>query len=306
MRKRAERFGKQNLSDAVMAQRGAADDERDDFPTPPWATRAFITKVLPDMYRGTVCEPAAGRGYMAEVLKERFETVDCFDAADYGYCPALSGGFLENERFSAPDQWDWVISNPPFKLAKEFVERGLHCARRGVAMLCRTVIIEGQQRYEALYSRLAPSLIAQYVERVPMVEGQYDPRASTATGYAWVVWDKTLPGRIRAYPNGLVQAPLCWIPPCRAELERSWERINALLLVADNERRKMDEILLGVRDGDPNDCAAKAMDRQAAACKELEALYHSDHWKVTRPLLRDTDGRRLSMDRIKQLINERK
>jgi hypothetical protein len=32
----------QNTSHAVMAQRSEAKDSLDDFPTPPWATRALI------------------------------------------------------------------------------------------------------------------------------------------------------------------------------------------------------------------------------------------------------------------------
>ena len=36
----------QNLSHAVMAQRHEAKDSLDDFPTPPWATRALLERVL--------------------------------------------------------------------------------------------------------------------------------------------------------------------------------------------------------------------------------------------------------------------
>jgi hypothetical protein len=37
---------KQNTSHAVMAQRAEAKDSLDNFPTPPWATRALIEHVL--------------------------------------------------------------------------------------------------------------------------------------------------------------------------------------------------------------------------------------------------------------------
>lgn len=36
----------QNTSHAVMAQRAEAHDSLDDFPTPPWATRALIEHVI--------------------------------------------------------------------------------------------------------------------------------------------------------------------------------------------------------------------------------------------------------------------
>jgi len=39
-------------------------------------------------------------------------------------------------------------------------------------------------------SELLPAMIAQFVERVPMVKGRWDPNASTATSYAWFVWRK--------------------------------------------------------------------------------------------------------------------
>ena len=42
-------------------------------------------------------------------------------------------------------------------------------------------------------------------------KGRLDPKASTATGYAWIVWEKS------AAPIG--RPELVWIPPCRKRLE---------------------------------------------------------------------------------------
>jgi hypothetical protein len=66
---------RQNTSYAVMAQRIEAQDSLDDFPTPPWATRALIEHVLGGKKRvkSQVClEPACGSGHMAKVLSEYF------------------------------------------------------------------------------------------------------------------------------------------------------------------------------------------------------------------------------------------
>src|SRR3954467_12967101 len=79
---------KQNTSHAVMAQRAEAKDSLDDFPTPPWATRALIEHVIGDKgdLAGMSClEPACGRGAMANVLKDYFGTVQASDVHDYGY-----------------------------------------------------------------------------------------------------------------------------------------------------------------------------------------------------------------------------
>ena len=79
---------KQNTSHAVMAQRAEAKDSLDDFPTPPWATRALIEHVLGNKVsfsKMSCLEPACGRGYMAKVLEEYFCNVEASDVYDYGY-----------------------------------------------------------------------------------------------------------------------------------------------------------------------------------------------------------------------------
>ncbi|OQM76462.1 SAM-dependent methyltransferase [Manganibacter manganicus] len=198
----------QNTSHAVMAQRHEAADSPDDFPTPPWATRALIEQVIgADEVRGLSClEPACGRGYMARPLAEYFGTVDAADAFHYGHAPVRD--FLTYP-YEAKSH-DWVITNPPFRLAEEFVERALGVARKGVAILARTVFLESVGRYENIFSRCPPSVFAQFSERVPMVKGRVDPKASTATGYAWFVWQLDRDATPR----------LAWVPPCRRGLER--------------------------------------------------------------------------------------
>lgn len=199
----------QNTSHAVMAQRHEAADSPDDFPTPPWATRALIEHVIGrDRVRGLAClEPACGRGYMARTLAEYFGQVDAADAYHYGFAPVRD--FLTYP-YEAKSH-DWVITNPPFRLAEEFVERALVVARKGVAILARTVFLESVGRYESIFSVTPPTKFAQFSERVPMVKGRVDPKASTATGYAWFVWEKEAR---TDHPR------LMWVPPCRRDLER--------------------------------------------------------------------------------------
>jgi hypothetical protein len=192
-----------------MAQRFEAGDSPDDFPTPPWATRALIEYVLGDktsLATMACLEPACGAGYMAEVLKEFFREVQCFDAYQYGYGPVRD--FLTYP--CEASAFDWVITNPPFRLAQEFALRALRVARIGVAILARTVFLESIGRYETIFRDRPPTKFAQFVERVPMVKGRLDGKATTATGYAWLVWEKHL-----------CEAPrLMWVPPCRKALER--------------------------------------------------------------------------------------
>lgn len=198
----------QNLSHAVMAQRHEGKESLDSFPTPPWATRTFLEHMLggkTELSELSCLEPACGQGHMAKVLHEYFKTVDSSDIHDYGYGDVADFTNASHE----PNSYDWVITNPPFKLAENFIDEGLKIARRGVAMLTRTVFIESKGRFERLFSQTPPSSFAQYVERVPMVKGRLDRKASTATGYGWLIWDKTKTG----------QTVLEWIPPTRKQFE---------------------------------------------------------------------------------------
>ena len=199
----------QNTSHAVMAQRTEPKDSPDDFPTPPWATRGLLEYVIDDasaLAKLTCLEPACGAGHMAKVLKEYFKTVQSSDAFSYGYGQVRD--FVE-EPYDV-DTFDWVITNPPFRLAEDFVRLSLPIARKGVAILARTVFLESVGRYQGIFRQFPPAKFAQFVERVPMVKGRLDIKASTATGYAWLVWEKQTSDLPR----------LMWVPPCRKSLER--------------------------------------------------------------------------------------
>jgi hypothetical protein len=207
----------QNTSHAVMSQRTEAADSMDNFPTPPWATRALIEHVIE---RGgytnllTCLEPACGAGHMSKVLNEYFKDVRSADVFDYGYGKVED--FLTTDY---PNGYcDWIITNPPFRLAEDFIQKSLPMARRGVAVLVRTVFLESVGRYERIFSKTPPSSVAQFVERVPMVKGRLDAKASTATGYAWIVWEKSC----ISFPQ------MRWIPPCRKQLEKDDDYVEVL------------------------------------------------------------------------------
>lgn len=200
----------QNRSHAVMAQRHEPHDSLDFFPTPPWATRALCGEVLAPMVGNlralTAREPACGEGHMARPLAEYFGQVQSSDVHPYGF------GAVEDFLMPVP-VWprpDWIITNPPFRLGQQFVRRALEVATDGVAMLVRTAFLESQERHEGLFLPCPPAVVAQFVERVPMVKGRLDAKASTATAYAWVVWRR-----------GDTDTRFRWIPPCRKRLERA-------------------------------------------------------------------------------------
>ena len=202
----------QNRSSAVMQQRSEPHDSLDDFPTPPWATRA-LCEWLRDfheeqMHTMNVREPAANRGHMVKPLSEYFAYVEASDVHDYGVGYPVAD-YLWGQN---PEDVDWTITNPPFRLAEQFIQRALASSRGGVAVIVRSAFLEGKARFENLFSKTPPRYVLQFVERAPMCKGKIDPNVSTATSYSWLVWFPYLVD---------VETTLQWIAPCRKRLERA-------------------------------------------------------------------------------------
>jgi hypothetical protein len=178
------------------------------FPTPPWATRALFERVLPVLGIGeierAIWEPAAGLGHMSDVLRE-FGDVHATDAHIYpldGGGDASQFGITERDFLAGAadyDSCDWVITNPPFGDGADFLTYALMRAHRGVALLLRLQWLESKDRYADVFTHSPPTLHAQFVERVAMCEGGWDPQCDTATAYSWFIWKKD-----ERFNNGIV------------------------------------------------------------------------------------------------------
>lgn len=212
----------QNRSAAVMQQRQDARDALNDFPTPPWATRALCQWLKSRGHQIGQCsvrEPCANRGYMVAPLQEVFDRVDAADIHDYGV------GYRVEDFLFGPlqDPVDWTIMNPPFRLAAQFIGRAIQTSVCGVAVFVRSAFLEGEQRYGSLFSQTPPSAILQFTERVVIHKGvmrrkgeKYvdaagvERSASSATAYCWMVWE----------PGTIDGTGFHWIPPCSKTLEQ--------------------------------------------------------------------------------------
>jgi len=192
-------------STAVMQRRHENKESLDDFPTPPWATRA-LCHYLSDrglIKSDQICrEPAANRGYMVRPLEEFFHKVEASDVADYGL-----GWPVKNFLVDSFETVDWTITNPPFVLASDFINKSFQTSKN-TAVILRIAFLEGKKRWEELFSKRKPDYVLQFVERVPMVKGKYDPEVSSATAYAWFIWLEE--------PRAFTE--LDWIPPCKTKL----------------------------------------------------------------------------------------
>jgi methylase of polypeptide subunit release factors len=94
-----------------MSQRdsGYERKERDCYETPEWVTEALLPHI-PDRVR-TIWEPACGSGKMVPALSQRCETTGTDIESGHDFLSMTA------------EPWDAIITNPPYSLAKEFIER---------------------------------------------------------------------------------------------------------------------------------------------------------------------------------------
>lgn len=164
----------------------------DYFASPPWSSRAgaeLIRKL--DQNARVVWEPACGDGIMAKCLAETFDEVIATDIYTQGF--GQPRDFLAELSADHNPICDWVVTNPPFGHAEKFIRVGFARARRGVAVLCRLALLESRSRYDALFQKPGLTVLAPFVERVPMQLGPWNPTCSTATAYAWFIFMRGKP-----------------------------------------------------------------------------------------------------------------
>ena len=100
----------------IVGGNSAFDRNQSDFyPTPPEATQALLDFLhIPPSMR--IWEPACGEGHMVEVMERNGLEVIGTDIQ-------LGTDFLTAE---LPEGIDWIITNPPFSLAEDFIKNAVH------------------------------------------------------------------------------------------------------------------------------------------------------------------------------------
>lgn len=170
--------------------------EKDDFyPTPAWATQALIDNygtrirelIGTDFY---VWEPACGDGAMSDVLIENGIPVFSSDLIDRDYGHVIN--FLSNN--DNPYGSRGIITNPPFKLAEEFIRKAHSLDNnKFTCMFLRLSFLEGQKR-KKLFEEFPPKYVYVFSKRVSLGRADSAEKNMNAVAYAWFVWEKGFNG----------------------------------------------------------------------------------------------------------------
>jgi hypothetical protein len=179
------------LDHSCQVQRHTYDERGFDlYETPAVAVEALLrVERLPHR----IWEPAAGHGAIANVLRAHGHEVLAADLIDYGIPGQDHGRDFLLER-KAPGGIECIVTNPPFKLAQQFVEHALELCPL-VVMLLRLAFLESERRCSIL-ENCGLARVHVFRKRLPFMHraNWAGRKANSGMAFAWFVWDRGYQG----------------------------------------------------------------------------------------------------------------
>lgn len=179
--------------DSAFKMLGASnhcDDEREEndyYATDPKAIDELLKH---ENFSQKIWECANGGGHLSNRLKEYGFDVLCTDLIDRGHQDVILD-FLNNDYYFQGD----IITNPPYKYCTEFILTALDKIPEGnkVAMFLKLQTLEGQDRYNKIFSKFPPKVVYVFSKRIQCGKnGNFT--GQSAVCYAWFIWQKGYKG----------------------------------------------------------------------------------------------------------------
>ena len=167
----------------VKAQKAHVRKAADFYPTPVNVTQALMDFLkLP---RNTlIWEPASGDGAMARTLERYVDDVHASDLRDEPSIYGDTGVNFLDDLIDITIPVDWIITNPPFNLAEDFIRKALSVTPR-VAMLLSNQYWHAERRLK-LFKDHPPSHVLPLTWRPAFLEAERGK--SPMMNVMWVVW----------------------------------------------------------------------------------------------------------------------
>lgn len=165
--------------------------EEDFYATDPIAAKLLLEV---EKFSPNIWECACGEKHLSKVFEDAKYKVRSSDIINR--CGNEVFDFLSPEN----KVWDGdIITNPPYKYAKEFIEKALSIIPAGnkVAMFLKVQFLEGKER-KKLFREFPPKVVYVSSSRILCAknadfEGMRQGGGS-AVAYAWYVWEKGYKG----------------------------------------------------------------------------------------------------------------
>lgn len=165
-------------------------EEHDFYPTPDYATEALLEREC--FEGGVIWECACGDGAISKILKARGLQVFSTDLIDRGYGEVRNLDFIQE--LPAIYKAKHIITNPPFKIAKPFIEQALKMTSGKVAMLLRLAFLESADRYE-LFKNTPLKTVYVFSKRLTMSAKGEGAKKGGMIPFAWFIWEHGYEGK---------------------------------------------------------------------------------------------------------------
>lgn len=188
----------------VAGSSAGVDRHPNDFyPTPPAVTRALLNV---ETFPGPVLEPCAGAGHIVGELETHGYEVRANEPFFQGYKTHTATDFLAWRHMVSCQS---IVTNPPYRLALEFITKAIELKARKHAWLLRFQFIESKARYQ-FFQDHPPARVWVFSKRVQVSERGLDNPIGGMIVYAWWVWERGYRGHpeIRWFPPDAVSASL--------------------------------------------------------------------------------------------------
>lgn len=173
--------------------------EHDFYATNPEAVERLLATGLFDDAK-YILEPCVGMGHIADVLERHGKHVSGIDIVDRGYPDTVINDFLTVPTLAPVFYFDTVITNPPFSLAVEFIERSFDFVKEGgyVAMFLKLAFLETKGRRE-FFKKYPPKYVYVFPDRMNTFrngeETNEEGKAwATTMATGWFIWEKGFTG----------------------------------------------------------------------------------------------------------------
>lgn len=165
-------------------------EQHDFYATEPKAAELLLEL---EQFDNNIWEPACGDGSLSKVFENAGYNVYSSDLVNRGYGDTFDF-LLTNKEFDGD-----IITNPPYKYAKEFVTHSIELIPNGhkVAMFLKLQFMEGKARKE-LFKKFPPKYIYVSSSRLLCAKNSdfegMRAGGGSAVAYAWYVWEKGYTG----------------------------------------------------------------------------------------------------------------
>lgn len=184
-------IGNKRSSFAIIGASNHSVEERqenDYYATDPKMAEELL-KLEPSLDK--IWECACGGGHLAKVFDEAGKLQAASDIIKI-YDKTYLCDFLLFDLNAEKKKYKDIVTNPPYKFAKQFIEKALTLLEPGnkVCMFLKTTFLEGKNK-KSIFQEQPPKTIYISRSRVACAKnGDFEKYTCKAISYGWFVWEK--------------------------------------------------------------------------------------------------------------------